>query len=93
MSEQEQSKSLIVNIAAIAFIVIFAGVIAALFYANIPDSNKDTLKEMLVTLRDSIIFIVGFLFGSSMGSRIKEAFKAEAEKTVADKTISIEEKK
>jgi uncharacterized membrane protein len=93
MSEQEQSKSFIVNLAAIAFILLFAGVIAALFLTDVPTGNDGTLKEMLVTLRDSIIFIVGFLFGSSMGGRIKDAFKGESEKVVADKTISVEEKK
>ena len=93
MTDQEKSKSFIVNVAAIAFILLFAGVISALFITDVPTGNEGTLKEMLVTLRDSIIFIVGFLFGSSMSSRIKDAFKGDSDKVIADKTVSVEEKK
>ena len=59
-------------VAAFAFIAVFAATEAALFMFNVPEDNIDMLKEMVSTLRDAILFLVGFLFGSSMGSRLKD---------------------
>ena len=60
--------------AAYAFIAIFALTELALFIFKVEKdgANVDMLKEMVSTLRDAILFLVGFLFGSSMGSRLKD---------------------
>ena len=65
--------------AAYMFIVIFALTEAALIFARIEPGNIDMLKEMVSTLRDAILFLVGFLFGSSLGSRAKDKPVLDAE--------------
>ncbi len=59
-------------IAAYLFIAIFALTEVGLFLFHPHEDNIDMLKEMVSTLRDAILFLVGFLFGSSMGSRLKD---------------------
>lgn len=65
--------------AAYAFILIFALTEAGLFFFKVEQGNVDMLKEMVSTLRDAILFLVGFLFGSSMGSRQKDKSSIDPE--------------
>lgn len=55
-------------IVALAFI----GSSGALMYFEIPSSNKETIIQLLGQLSGAFTAIMGFVFGSSLGSQRKD---------------------
>lgn len=77
------------TVATIALAVTFAlvGVLYIPLFLKPPTEGVDLAKEALMTLKDAFLIIIGFFFGSSLGSRQKDS-----KTTVPDQPIAPEVK-
>lgn len=72
--EAARSSSVFLVLVAIfagLFFILFAATMWLLATQDIPEANAQLFGDMTLTLRDVLLMIVSFVFGSSAGSKIK----------------------
>lgn len=70
-------KDFLPTVIALLFSVGFLAALAALFIFPVPTESKETVTVMIQALIGVVLTIVGFLWGSSAGSRSKDESKKE----------------
>lgn len=75
--EEPQSREMRLHdwvqpVLALSVFALFAFVVWHLQYASIPGENRDAYNQVLGILYAAVTGVLGFYFGSSIGSRLKD---------------------
>ena len=79
---QARMKDVIPNVIALAVFLSFVGLLTFMLYREVPSANRDAFNIMLGMLEGCLLTVMNYEFGSSRGSREKDAVLG---KVVSDK--------